>query len=430
MDGYLNDVNKIKLLTTEEEVELAEKIKQWDSDALQKLVKANLRFVISVAQQYKMQNGIPLEDLIQSGNIGLIKAAKKYDPTKWFKFISYAVRQIKKEILESIYDEHQTIKVSKDTKTDVKKIQKITDDYIAKHWEIPTDEYIVIQLNKNKWEKKNIYTLEDVQNIRQKNVWIYPLESKSETDENSKSLIEILSVEDAEDEDKIDRVRSWIKNAPLKQTQKEIIQWLYGIGTDKQKAGELAKQYELTTARIRQIEETAKNVIKNTAKAKIDIKNEIPHAMIKKFKNFVDQSIDPSDDQINKFAVGNRRDEIIKVYAIQYAQQEILRTIQGNRLTPQEKEIIQIYYQTNGNRTLSELQIVKMCIDYKDQKDDLANIDLTRIQKKYPDTTKEKLKDLITKIQPTPVTSKKLFTRIWIWIKKTPPSREQRLDPE
>ena len=133
LERYFNEVNKYKLISVEREVELAEKIKHGDKDALQELINANLKFVISIAKQYAAYEPDLLLDLISQGNIGLIDAAKTYDATRGFKFISYAVWHIRKEILYYLMYNKRTIKVPQNVGTAINKVKKISQKFEQEH---------------------------------------------------------------------------------------------------------------------------------------------------------------------------------------------------------------------------------------------------------------------------------------------------------
>ena len=124
LDKYLQDIGKEELITAEIEVELAKRIKQGDQEALEKLTKANLRFVVSVAKQYQGQ-GLPLNDLINEGNLGLVKAAQKFDETRGFKFISYAVWWIRQSILQAIAEQSRVVRVPLNRTGEFRKTLKV-----------------------------------------------------------------------------------------------------------------------------------------------------------------------------------------------------------------------------------------------------------------------------------------------------------------
>ena len=128
LDKYLQEITQERLLTAEEEIALARKIKEGDKDALQKLTRANLRFVVSVAKQYQHQ-GLSLPDLINEGNIGLIKAAEKFDDTRGFKFISYAVWWIRQSIMQALADQSRLVRLPLNQVGSVNKINKISNKF-------------------------------------------------------------------------------------------------------------------------------------------------------------------------------------------------------------------------------------------------------------------------------------------------------------
>jgi len=157
LDRYFNEVNKHKLLTVDREVELSQKIAMGDTEALNELVKANLKFVISIAKQYASSNPELLLDLISQGNIGLIDAAKTYDATKGFKFISYAVWHIRKEILHYFLSASRTIRVPQNVSSALNKAKKASSEFEQKHdREIEFEELEEIMSKLDKKEYGNV----------------------------------------------------------------------------------------------------------------------------------------------------------------------------------------------------------------------------------------------------------------------------------
>lgn len=148
LDRYLHEIWKVDLISPEEEVELAKRIKKWDNDALEKLTRANLRFVVSVAKQYQNQ-WLSLSDLINEGNIGLIKAANKFDETRWFKFISYAVWRVRQSILQALAETASLVRLPQNKYWEIKKIKDKTNNLEQGNWYTPTGQEIAEALGQS-----------------------------------------------------------------------------------------------------------------------------------------------------------------------------------------------------------------------------------------------------------------------------------------
>ena len=140
LDKYLQDIGKEELITAEEEVELARRIKQGDHNSLEKLIKANLRFVVSVAKQYQNQ-GLSLPDLINEGNIGLIKAAKRFDETRGFKFISYAVWWIRQSIIQASSEQSRLVRLPLNQIGSLNKIRKASSKLEQRYQRLPSTDW-------------------------------------------------------------------------------------------------------------------------------------------------------------------------------------------------------------------------------------------------------------------------------------------------
>src|SRR5574344_2844484 len=146
LDKYLHDIGKVELITAEEEVELARKIKNGDEAALEKLTKANLRFVVSVAKQYQNQ-GITLSDLINEGNVGLIKAARRFDETRGFKFISFAVWWIRQAILQAIAEKSRIVRLPLNQVGAINKLKKVSSRLEQQLERTPSDEELAEEMD-------------------------------------------------------------------------------------------------------------------------------------------------------------------------------------------------------------------------------------------------------------------------------------------
>lgn len=251
MEKYLQDVSKEGMITAEEEVELAQRIQSGDTVALNKLVKANLRFVISVAKQYQ-NTGLTLEDLINEGNLGLIEAAKRYDHTKGFKFISYAVWWIRQSILKAAADNSRTIRLPHNRLGEIQKINKATIEFEQKNERLPTAEELSLVVDmdvdkvENSWKmsKKQISVDAPMLNDDDNNSLISILEN-TETHAPNHTLMHESLAQD------IDRSLQYLKGI-----EAEVIKSFFGLdGRNELTLEEIGINYGLTRERIRQIKE-------------------------------------------------------------------------------------------------------------------------------------------------------------------------------
>ncbi|MGD1846266.1 MAG: RNA polymerase sigma factor RpoD/SigA [Salibacteraceae bacterium] len=252
IDKYLSDVSKEAMITPDEEVQLAVRIKQGDEDALNKLVNANLRFVISVAKQYQ-GHGLTLEDLIAEGNIGLITAAKRFDETKGFKFISYAVWWIRQSIMQAIAENSRVVRLPLNKVSAIQKIAQAFSKLEQRHERAPSNEEISELL------ETSSESVADLFNYSQKQVSVdAPL---IEGEENS--LLNLLSNENSRNPSDqlireslcqdIERVL-----VSLKSREADVIRLSFGLnGETPMTLEEIANNLGLTRERIRQIREKA-----------------------------------------------------------------------------------------------------------------------------------------------------------------------------
>lgn len=257
---YLKDISHIKMLTAEEEKEIAIKAKEGDQKAKDRLISANTRFVVSVAKQYQGQ-GLDLEDLIAEGNIGLIKAAEKFDPDKGFKFISYAVWWIRQSILQALSDKSRTIRLPLNQVTLLNKIRKATAEFAGKNERDPS-----------------LKELEEITGIPSDKVYaILNMSAKLVSvdspfkDEEEGTYIDVIPNQnspkaDAElmkesKEADIAKVLS-----PLGPRSHDIIRMYFGLGTREMTLTEISEKFGVTSERIRQIKEKALDIIKDNVR--------------------------------------------------------------------------------------------------------------------------------------------------------------------
>jgi len=253
IERYFKEISKEELITTEQEVNLVKRIKDGDQIALQKLVKANLRFVVSVAKRYK-HSKIPLDDLINEGNLGLIKAALRFDETRGFKFISYAVWWIRQAIIEALSKHARTIRMPLNRISDISKLDQASSSLEQELERMPTDHELAEIL------KLDVEVIRKTVSSIAKEVSL----DKPFAEDEQRSLINILPndeynfvenefIEKSSMQDDINRFLSHL-------TKKEqgIVKKLFGIGTDSPMTLEdIANEYNMSRERIRQIKQNA-----------------------------------------------------------------------------------------------------------------------------------------------------------------------------
>ena len=249
LDKYLQEIGKEELITVEEEVELAQRIKKGDQEALEKLTKANLRFVVSVAKQYQNQ-GLSLPDLINEGNLGLIKAAEKFDETRGFKFISYAVWWIRQSILQALAEQSRIVRLPLNQVGSLNKINKAFARFEQEHERTPSPEELATELELPK-EK-----VTDTLRVAGRHVSLdAPFADSPNAD---RGLInESLSTE-------VDRALE-----TLTERERDIIKYFFGIGTSEMTLEEIGEKFDLTRERVRQIKEKAIRRLRHSSRSKL-----------------------------------------------------------------------------------------------------------------------------------------------------------------
>lgn len=263
LDKYLQEIGREELVTVEEEVELAQRIKKGDRKALEKLTKANLRFVVSVAKQYQNQ-GLSLPDLINEGNVGLIKAAEKFDETRGFKFISYAVWWIRQSILQAIAEQSRLVRLPLNQVGSVNKINKALNKFEQENERRPSIEEIseTVDLPEDK--------IDDALKINNHHVSV----DAPFADGEDNSLLDVLVNNDSPMADKelvLESLRSEINTAlkELNERERNVIEAFFGINQQEMTLDEIGAKYGLTRERVRQIKEKAIRRLRNCTKNKI-----------------------------------------------------------------------------------------------------------------------------------------------------------------
>lgn len=227
IEKYLQEIGKEDLLTPEEEVELARRIRQGDQTALEKLTRANLRFVVSVAKQYQ-NNSLSLNDLINEGNLGLVKAAQKFDETRGFKFISYAVWWIRQSIIQALAEHSRMVRLPLNKVGSLTKINKVFSELEQKYQREPTPEEVAQVMG---------ITVEEVEATLGISARHVSMDAPF-TDGESNSLIDVLQNENAEMADKrldyFESLRDETERtlASLTEREKEVIKLFFGIGVE------------------------------------------------------------------------------------------------------------------------------------------------------------------------------------------------------
>lgn len=251
LDKYLQEIGREELLTVEEEVELAQRIRQGDDRALARLVCANLRFVVSVAKQYQNQ-GLSLPDLINEGNIGLIKAAQKFDETRGFKFISYAVWWIRQSILQALAEQSRIVRLPLNQVGSLNKISKALSKFEQEHERRPSAEELSEQLN------IPVDKVTDTLKVSGRHISVDAPFVEGEDN----TLLDVIANSDSPMADAALNQESLSKEVDraLKQLQdreREILQMFFGIGCQEMTLEEIGSKFDLTRERVRQIKEKA-----------------------------------------------------------------------------------------------------------------------------------------------------------------------------
>lgn len=262
-DKYLQEISREDLISVKDEVLLAQQIRKGDRRALDKLVRANLRFVVSVAKQYQNQ-GLSLPDLINEGNLGLIKAAEKFDETRGFKFISYAVWWIRQAILQALAEQSRIVRLPLNQVGSLNKINKALSKFEQENERKPSPTELAEQLN------MPLDKVADTIKISGRHV---SLDAPFVEGEDN-SLLDILVNDDSPTADNTlikDSLASEVKRALdtlLSERERDILRMYYGIGSNEMTLEEIGERFGLTRERVRQIKEKALRKLRNSPKNK------------------------------------------------------------------------------------------------------------------------------------------------------------------
>ena len=264
LDKYLQEIGKVDLITADEEVELAQRIKAGDQIALEKLTKANLRFVVSVAKQYQNQ-GLTLPDLINEGNLGLIKAAQRFDETRGFKFISYAVWWIRQSILQALAEQSRIVRLPLNKIGSINKINKMFAYLEQANERPPSAEEIAKELD---------MTINDVKESMKNSGRHVSMDAPLVEGEDS-NLYDVLRSGESPNPDRTllhESLRTEIERAleTLTPREADVIRLYFGLGDQHPMTlEEIGETFDLTRERVRQIKEKAIRRLKHTSRSKI-----------------------------------------------------------------------------------------------------------------------------------------------------------------
>ena len=263
LDKYLQEIGREDLITVEEEVELAQAIKKGDKEALDKLTRANLRFVVSVAKQYQNQ-GLSLPDLINEGNLGLIKAAEKFDETRGFKFISYAVWWIRQSILQALAEQSRIVRLPLNQVGSLNKINKAFQKFEQENERRPSAEELAKELD------VPVEKVSDSLKVSGRHV---SMDAPFVEGEDN-SLLDVLVNDDAPDADETlmkESLQKEIERAlsTLTERESDIIKMFFGIGCQEMTLEEIGDKFQLTRERVRQIKEKAIRRLRQDSRCKL-----------------------------------------------------------------------------------------------------------------------------------------------------------------
>ena len=263
LDKYLQEIGKEDLITVEEEVELAQRIRKGDQKALEKLTRANLRFVVSVAKQYQNQ-GLSLPDLINEGNLGLIKAAEKFDETRGFKFISYAVWWIRQSILQALAEQSRIVRLTLNQVGSLNKINKAFSRFEQENERRPSPEELADSLDLPA-EK-----VADTLRVSGRHISVDAPFVEGEDN----SLLDVLVNDDSPIADRTlinESLSTEVERAlsTLTERERDIIKLFFGINTQEMTLEEIGEKFGLTRERVRQIKEKAIRRLRHSSRSKL-----------------------------------------------------------------------------------------------------------------------------------------------------------------
>ena len=263
LDKYLQEIGKEDLITVEEEVELAQRIRKGDQKALEKLTRANLRFVVSVAKQYQNQ-GLSLPDLINEGNLGLIKAAEKFDETRGFKFISYAVWWIRQSILQALAEQSRIVRLPLNQVGSLNKINKAFSRFEQENERRPSPEELADSLDLPA-EK-----VADTLRVSGRHISVDAPFVEGEDN----SLLDVLVNDDSPIADRTlinESLSTEVERAlsTLTERERDIIKLFFGINTQEMTLEEIGEKFDLTRERVRPIKEKAIRRLRHSSRSKL-----------------------------------------------------------------------------------------------------------------------------------------------------------------
>ncbi len=263
LDKYLQEIGREDLITVEEEVELAQRIRNGDRAALEKLTRANLRFVVSVAKQYQNQ-GLSLPDLINEGNLGLIKAAEKFDETRGFKFISYAVWWIRQSILQALAEQSRIVRLPLNQVGSLNKINKAFSKFEQENERRPSPEELAEEL------EIPVDKIADTMKVSGRHISVDAPFVEGEDN----SLLDVMVNEDSPNADRTlinESLSKEIERAlsTLTEREHEIVKKFFGIGVPEMTLEEIGDEFGLTRERVRQIKEKAIRRLRTSSKSKL-----------------------------------------------------------------------------------------------------------------------------------------------------------------